>query len=224
MTHVVAVSAHPDDVEISAGGTLAKLRRAGRSILIVDLTDGEPTPKGSRETRLREAAAAAEAIGAERVTLGFRNRYLEDTLEARRALASILRERRPEILLSPYPAGAHPDHGAASRIADAARFYGKLTKDDFEGKPWPGEPWWVPRHFQFDLGATREVPRPSFIVDISDAWEAKVKALACYVSQGFMDRFLARPDWGAMIGAAHGEAFFSKGPIGLDDLFAARQG
>src|SRR5690348_2393068 len=97
---------------------------------VIDLTDGEPTPFGSPEVRARETARATEILGLDwRENLGLSNRQLEHTLEARRALAEVFRKARPRIIFAPYWDDAHPDHVAASQLADAARFWSKLTKD-----------------------------------------------------------------------------------------------
>src|SRR6476646_3658264 len=131
---VIAVGAHPDDVEIACGGTLAKLVKQGYKVGIIDLTDGEPTPKSpGPEARLAEAKAAAEALGAAvRVTLDLPNRRLFDSFEARVALAKEFRKYRPRLVLgfgdkTPL---ASPDHWQAMQITDAAVFYSRLTKWD----------------------------------------------------------------------------------------------
>jgi LmbE family N-acetylglucosaminyl deacetylase len=124
---VIAVGAHPDDVEIACGGTLAKLVKQGCRVGIVDLTDGEPTPLSpGPEVRLEEARAAAEVLGVHhRVQLDLPNRRLFDCFEARVALAKELRRHRPRLVLgfgekTPL---ASPDHWQAMQITDAAVFY-----------------------------------------------------------------------------------------------------
>src|SRR3990170_1024422 len=138
---VIAVGAHPDDVEIACGGTLAKLVRQGYKVGIVDLTDGEPTPGSpGPEVRLAEAQRAAETLGVQvRVPLDFPNRRLFDTFEARVALGKEFRKYRPRLVLgfgekTPL---ASPDHWQAMQITDAAVFYARLTKWDeqFEHLP-----------------------------------------------------------------------------------------
>src|SRR5580704_6782701 len=138
---VIAVGAHPDDVEIACGGTLAKLVKQGYQVGIVDLTDGEPTPASpGPEVRLAEAKKAAEALGVHvRVHLDLPNRRLFDTFEARVILAKEFRKYRPRLVLgfgekTPL---ASPDHWQAMQITDAAVFYSRLTKWDeyFDGLP-----------------------------------------------------------------------------------------
>ncbi len=219
---ILAIGAHPDDVEIAAGGTLIKMRSKGYSATICDLTDGEPTPLGSRETRLEEAALSAETIGVARITLDMPNRYLEDTLENRRKLALLIRQLRPRLILAPYTQDDHPDHIAASAISRAARFYAKLTKTDMHGNPWPGDPWWAPAFFYYlGLAAYRRSVEPSFLVDISAEYERKMRALASYQTQKTTVERLARCSvaYGPLINSQYAEAFYSPGPIVLDDLF-----
>ena len=145
----VCVGAHPDDVEIGMGGTIAldldRSRAEGR--VIVNLTNGEPTPHGSVEKRALESAAAARVLRAQRRTLSQQNRYLMDTVEARIELATVLREFRPRLLFVPYPVDAHPDHIAAAQVAMAARFYSKFTKTDMAH-----EPFYPSRVFRYMAG------------------------------------------------------------------------
>src|SRR5262245_28456401 len=129
---VIAVGAHPDDVEIACGGTLAKLARQGYRVGIIDLTDGEPTPGSpSPAVRLAEAKRAAETLGvASRVTLDLPNRRLFDSFDSRIALARQFRKFRPRIVIGfgDKTPMASPDHWQAMQITDAAVFYARLTK------------------------------------------------------------------------------------------------
>jgi bacillithiol biosynthesis deacetylase BshB1 len=216
MADVVCIGAHPDDVEIGMGGTIASLTQAGADVLIVDLTDGEPTPYGSRERRGAEAVEAARLLGARRRTLELPNRYLFDSVEARTALAEVLREERPDALFVPYPEDAHPDHTAASRIAEAARFYAKFTKTDMAG-----EPHYPARAYRYMAVHLRIVREPSFLGDITTTLDRKLGAIRAYRSQfeenpanaGVIDYVAdtARM-WGAIgrVGAA--EPFFAPEP------------
>lgn len=216
----VCIGAHPDDVEIGMGGTVAKLVRAGAKVAIVDLTDGEPTPYGTPELRAAESAEAARVLGVQtRRTLTMPNRYLFDGVEARTELAEVLRELRPRTMFVPYPADAHPDHIAAAQIALGARFYAKFTKTDMAG-----EPFYPSRVYRYMAVHMRIVAEPSFVIDIADTLEVKIEALETYRSQ-----FAANPanegvvpamrlhasTWGAMAGVAAGEPFFALEPIAL---------
>ncbi|MDZ4064148.1 MAG: bacillithiol biosynthesis deacetylase BshB1 [Coriobacteriia bacterium] len=223
MVDVVCVGAHPDDVEIGMGATIVKMVRSGLSVAIVDLTDGEPTPHGTRETRAIESARAEKILGvAQRRTLSGTNRSLLDTIEARTELAGVLRELRPGMIFVPFPEDAHPDHIAASSIARAARFYAKFTKTDMTG-----EPHYASRVYQYMAVHMRLVREPSFVVEVAKELPVKLEALAAYESQ-----FSANPGnanvipmveqmarmWGMMIRSEAGEPFFSDEPIGLRDV------
>src|SRR3954451_7569858 len=138
---VLAVGAHPDDVEIACGGTLARLARKGYKVGIVDLTDGEPTPLSpGPDVRLEEARRAAEILGVHlRVNLNLPNRRLFDGFEARVALAKVFRRHRPKVVVGfgGKTVMASPDHYQAMLITDAAVFYSRLSKWDeyFDGLP-----------------------------------------------------------------------------------------
>ena len=222
MADVVCIGAHPDDVEIGMGGTIAGMVASGTSVAIVDITDGEPTPMGSPEIRAAESAQAAEILGVERVTLEQPNRYLFDTLEARTELAQVLRDLRPRTLFVPYPEDAHPDHVAASQIASAARFYAKLTKTEMRG-----EPHYPARIYHYMAVHMRLVREPSFIIDITDHLPRKLDALRAYRSQfvdnegnsdviPLIEQWAAM--WGGMIRSSAGEPFFSPEPLGLASI------
>jgi bacillithiol biosynthesis deacetylase BshB1 len=185
---VLAVGAHPDDVEIAVGGTLAKLVTQGYRVGIVDLTDGEPTPGSpGPEVRLEEAQAAARILGVHmRETLELPNRRLFDSFEARVELGKVFRRWRPQIVLG--IAGktpmASPDHWQASQITDAGVFYSRLTKwdDDFDGLPvhTVTKQLWYP----LELRAL-EPPTGAgyFVTDISDTFECKMESIRAYQTQ-----------------------------------------
>jgi len=220
MADILAVGAHPDDIEIAVGGTLIKMRDRGSSIVLCHASDGEPTPFGSHETRLAEAQAAAAFLGAELEFLSLPNRYIIDSLEARRALALVIRKHRPKLLLSPWPVGEHPDHRAVAQLTDAARFYAKLTKTDHRGEPWELPPWWTPSQLYYHLALEVEDARAAFVVDITNEHPRKLELLACYRSQQNVDmeRLAKSTFWGELIGVAHGEAFFGRRGLALPDL------
>jgi N-acetylglucosamine malate deacetylase 1 len=226
---VIAIGAHPDDIEIACGGTLAVLAQQGYRVGIVDLTDGEPTP-GSKgpEMRLAEARQAAELLGvAQRVTLDLPNRRLFDTFEARVALAKQFRRHRPRLVIGLGTATptASPDHYQASLIIDAAIFYAKLTKweEHFDGLT----PYIVPRHLYCFLTfqlfwSMAQIP---MVVDITDTLETKMAAIGCYASQfspakaGLLNRIRAfAMQQGAAAGFAAGEVLGSPTAWGTRDL------
>ena len=177
---------HPDDVEITCGGTIAKLGKLGHRVGIIQLTDGEPTPRGAAELRAKESAAAAAILGVAHVeTLELPNRELMDGPAARYALATVLRRYRPRIVvgMAGKTPGASPDHYQAQLIVEGARFYSQLTKwdDRFAGTP-PHRIDWL--WYRPIAGSTEHGPRPAtFVVDTSDVHEQKLAAIACYRSQ-----------------------------------------
>jgi N-acetylglucosamine malate deacetylase 1 len=223
MAELLVIGAHPDDVEIGMGGAIATFVQQGHEVTLLDLTDGEPTPMGSPERRRAESEAAAQVLGVRRrITLPLPNRYLLDTVENRVAVAEVLREVRPEILFIPYGVDAHPDHIAAERLAEAARFYAKLTKTDMRG-----DPHYPRRIFHFFCTHYRLNVAPAFVLDISDQIERKMEAIACYRSQfnpergnqGILDAIrTVAAYWGTRVRRPYGEPFASKETIGLSGV------
>lgn len=175
---IVIVSPHPDDAELGMGGTIARLVLEGHQVLVVDLTNGEPTPKGSPERRTAEAAEADRILGCRRVNLGMPNRELVATIANRHALAAVLRAHRCEIMFVPHPDDAHPDHIAATRIAEDARFDAKLSRSSIEGDPI--HPRRVIHYYCTHLKAVAD---PTFALDISRTAERKRRAILAYRSQ-----------------------------------------
>lgn len=185
---VIAVGAHPDDVEIACGGTLAKLVQQGYRVGIVDLTDGEPTPASpGPHVRMAEAAEAASILGVQvRENLDLPNRRLFDGFEERVALAKVFRRYRPKIVLgiAEKTPTASPDHWQAMQITDAAVFYSRLTKWDETFDHLPVHT--VARQVWYPLGfSSLHVPAGGghFVVDISDTFEIKLKAIRAYQTQ-----------------------------------------
>jgi len=185
---VIAVGAHPDDVEIACGGTLAALPEQGYRVGIIDLTDGEPTPHSpGPEVRIAEAVEAAKVLGVHvRKILPFNNRRLMDGFDERVALALEFRKYKPKIVIgfgSKTPM-ASPDHYQAMQITDAAVFYSRLTKweDVFQGT----EPHVIDRQLYFRLNF-EPVPASgienSITMDITDTLEQKLEAIRCYKTQ-----------------------------------------
>lgn len=227
---VIAVGAHPDDVEIACGGTLASLVRQGYKVGIIDLTDGEPTPNSpGPEVRLEEAEKAAATLGVhKRVILDLPNRRLFDCFEARVALAKEFRKYRPKIVIGfgDKTPMASPDHWQAMLITDAAVFYSRLTKWDetFDNLPVHA----VQRQLYFRLAfepQTLEGFASHFTVDIGETLETKLAAVGCYATQFppekayVFDRIRgAALHSGAAAGFTAGEVFVSTRPLGTFDL------
>lgn len=227
---VIAVGAHPDDVEIACGGTLARLVQQGYRVGIVDLTNGEPTPGSpGPDSRLAEAREAARILGVQvRETLPLPNRVLFDSIPARISLARVFRRYRPQMVLG--IAGktpmASPDHWQAMQITDAAVFYSRLSKwdDEFGGLPVHT----VRKQLWYPLGfASPDLPEGGgrVVVDISSTLELKFQAIRAYQSQFpagkervfRMVEGLART-WGAGAGFEAGEVLITAGMLGVSDL------
>ncbi len=227
---VIAVGAHPDDIEIACGGTLASLVQQGHRVGIIDLTDGEPTPNSpGPEVRLAEAKAAGEALGVHvRKTLDLPNRRLFDCFEARVQLATEFRRHRPRLVigLGGRTPMASPDHWQAMQITDAAVFYSRLTKWDehFDGLPVHT----IERQFYCTLsvGPVHDFPADAeVVVDISEQLDAKIASVRCYQTQFppekeyVLDRVRAIAlQQGARAGFAAGEVLFSPRVHGTTDL------
>jgi bacillithiol biosynthesis deacetylase BshB1 len=225
MLDYLVVAAHPDDAELGMGGTISLLLSQGHRVGILDLTDGEPTPHGSPEIRQLETSAASAALGVTwRENLGLPNRSLQPDLPARRLLAGVLRRTRPRVIFAHHWEDSHPEHVAASALTDAARFWAKLTKTDL-----PGEPHY-PEHIYYYFSVHLRIqPPPTFVMDISKQLETKLRALGCYQSQFLAGRPAEAPSvldavrtrasyWGWAIGAAYGEPFVSREPLGVTGL------
>ncbi|MEM8993236.1 MAG: bacillithiol biosynthesis deacetylase BshB1 [Acidobacteriota bacterium] len=228
---VLAIGAHPDDVELGCGATVAKLIASGRRVGILHLTRGEAGTRGTPEERLAEAEAAGEVLGASSVTfLDCGDGHLRRGDAEEDALIEELRRFRPEIVLAPSPDDRHPDHGRAHRLVTDACFYAGLRRRAPSLGGAPHRPAAVFSYMQHDAF------EPSFVVDVTEHWAQKIKALGCYDSQ------LYRPEsdrdepqtkvasreyalavegrarhFGLLIGAELGEAFWSRGPLAVAD-------
>ena len=227
---VIAVGAHPDDVEIACGGTLARLARKGYRVGIVDLTDGEPTPNSpGPDVRFAEATRAAEVLGvAVRVNLNLPNRRLFDCFEARVELAKVFRRHRPKVVIGfgGKTVMASPDHYQAMLITDAAVFYSRLTKWDehFDGLPVHS----ISTQLGFPIALHGlDLPEAAgyIVADIGTTLAVKIEAVRAYATQfpaskagifgaiETMNRYQ-----GMSAGFEAGELFFTYRAVGVDDL------
>ncbi len=220
MASFLVIGPHPDDQELGMGGTIAKLAKQGHRVHIVDVTNGEPTPRGTPERRAAEAAAAAKILGVGRTLLGLRNREVQHNLESRHKLAALIRVHRPNVLFVPYGVDAHPDHVAVTRIAEDARFDAKLTKSSI-----PGEPWHPKRIIYYFCTHLRLNINPTFCIDVAETVEQKMKAIEAYESQMNPDLVnlvkVTGDYFGSRIGTKHAEPFYSHEIVafgGLDQL------
>jgi LmbE family N-acetylglucosaminyl deacetylase len=230
---VIAVGAHPDDVEIACGGTLARLVDAGYHVGIIDLTDGEPTPLSpGPDVRLAEAKAAGETLGVHlRTLLHLPNRRLFDSFEARVKLAIEFRKHRPKLVigLGDRTPMASPDHWQAMQITDAAVFYSRLTKWDEQFEHLP--PHVISRQLYCLLGyplSAAPIGSGQVLVDISETMARKIAAIRCYKTQfppekehlfervDSADRYLGRS-----AGVVAAEMLISPRPIVTKDLMGA---
>ena len=222
---ILVVAPHPDDAEISVGGTVALSLSQNLRVGVLELTSGEPTPHGTPQLRREETKQATEILNLTwRHNLGLPNRSLQPTLEARRKLAEIFRSTRPRIILAPYWQDAHPDHVAASRLCDDARFWSKLSRSDLDGDPfWPAS---LLHYFSIHL---RIHPAASVVVDISAHINTKMDAVSAYRSQLIEGRPTEHPTvlddirdraryWGWTIGKSYGEPLLNREQIGIGSL------
>jgi N-acetylglucosamine malate deacetylase 1 len=225
MLDVLVIAPHPDDAELGMAGAILQFLAEGKRVGVLDLTSGEPTPHGSPEIRQCETAAATKILGLPwRENLGLPNRSLQPTLEARAALAGVIRREKPRWLFAPYWVDAHPDHIAATQLVDDARFWAKLTKTDLPGKP--HHPQRIYNYFCVHL---RQAAVPGFVLDISDHWDKKLASIRAYESQFITGRSADPPTfldqlrdeaayWGKMIGVRYGEPFACREPLGLRSM------
>src|SRR3954453_21229328 len=218
MASILVIGPHPDDQELGMGGTMVKLARQGHKVHIVDMTNGEPTPRGSVETRAAESAAAAKVLGVDRTLLGLSNREVVHDLASRHKLAALIRVHRPDWLFLPYPTDAHPDHVAVTRIGEDARFDAKLTKSNI-----PGDPWHPRRIIYYFCTHLLMNFVPTFCIDITDQIEQKMAAVNAYKSQfpsgdiPDMVRNIAAY-FGSRIGTRYAEPFFTHEVLGLGGI------
>lgn len=235
---IVAFTAHPDDVELNCSGTLAAAAAQGRKAGVVDFSRGELGTRGTPEIRAREAAAAARALGLTcRINLGLPDGHLRDNDEARGLVVRLLRAMRPRVVIAPPLVDHHADHMAVAEtvsrsfyLAGVAR-YGMPQSD--ATAPEEATAPWRPRALLHYTGS--QITAPDVVVDITDVYEARKKAILCFASQFYKDGSdelptrIAHPDFfdalegrarhfGALIGARYGEAYTTPEPVGVTDL------
>ena len=230
---VVAFGAHPDDVELSAGGTLAKLAALGKSCAIVDLTHGELGTRGSAELRATEAANAASILGlVHRENLGLADGFFEVNEDALVRVVSAIRRLRPSIVLANALEDRHPDHGRGAELVARAAFLAGLPKVK-TGAPESPEPAWRPKavyHYIQDHDR-----HPDVVMDITGHLDTKFEAILAFSSQfhdpqskepvtpisspEFLDHVRGRAtSFGRPAGFRHGEGFEVRRPVGVDSL------
>ncbi len=227
---VLSIAAHPDDTELTCGGTVIKMVEAGYRVGVLDLSQGESGTRGDAALRERESRRASRVMGiAHRENLSLPDAGIEDVREYKLKIAQKIRELRPRTVILPYWEGRHPDHYTTGRIGYEACFLAGLAKLPLEGKP--HRPHKI-------IYASLYVPslRPTFVVDISAQFEKKLKALLCFASQfsspkDTQNLFPSRADlrerlaslarhFGLMIGARYGEPFVTREVAAVDDIVA----
>lgn len=231
---VLAIAAHPDDVELCCAGTLAKLAAQGHSVGILDLTKGEMGTRGTPETRLIEADKAAEILNAARYNLGLPDTRLENSREHQLQIIRVIRAVQPKICFINSHIDRHPDHGHAHKLELDSLFYSGLAKIETSLNGEPQQPW-RPKHIFYYMQDT--LFEPDVVFDISDTMEIKEKAILAFKTQfnvpdnengpktyisgtEFFEMLRARARlFGHQIGVKFGEPFkYHGGPIPLADL------
>ncbi len=226
---IVFTAPHPDDLEIGMGGTIAKLVDQGYRVGMLHMTSGEPTPRGDLKTRATERDQAADVLGVAIChQLELTNRELMDGPAARYAVATFLRRHRPKILvgMAGRTPGASPDHYQAQLITEAARFYSQFTKwdDRFDGT----SPHRIDHLVYRPVPVAAEITHyhTTFVVDITDTIQRKIKAVHCYKSQ-FDETRMARVEQyirgnasadGSKAGFEYGETYALPRPLGTSNL------
>ena len=224
---ILAIAAHPDDVEQTCGGTLLRMAEMGYRAGVLDLTAGDMGTRGTPEQRIQESAAAGDRmLLAWRGNLRWPDARLENTLTARMTLAGELRRIRPRTVILPYWQGRHPDHYRAAEIGYEACFLAGLRRLDEETEPH--------RPFKILYSSLYANVTPSFVVDISAQFERRMAALFCYTSQygaadagaelfpkqeEIRERLAAIARfYGNLIGVRYGEPFAVKETLRVDDV------
>ena len=230
---ILAFGAHPDDVELSAAGTLMKQIDKGRKVGIVDMTQGELGSRGTIETRYQEAASASDIMGIHyRTNLKMEDGYFENNAENRLKVIEQIRLTRPEILLINAPFDRHPDHGRAAQLVLEASFYAglrmiKAEKDGVELEAY--RPKAIYHYIQ-----DRYV-EPTFVTEVTPYVERKIDAINAYSTQffnpdsnepqtpisgaDFLDFIKGRmAEMGRKIGVSYAEGFVAARTLGVDDV------
>lgn len=232
----LVITAHPDDAEVQMGGTIAKLTRQGRRVLIVDLCDGEPTEYAEAGIRVQQAQRAAQILGADRLILHEQDRFIQDSLALRLELARLIRIHQPRWIFGTAEACVHPDHAAVEPLVRAAVFYARLGQWERTpgGEALAGtDSWVVDRlffpHCKMEPAWGKDF---QFAVDVSDTYERKQRALAEYRSifavdagDQLLELYEAEDLYtGRLFGVAHAEIFKSHSPLLVDDLTMFKPG
>ncbi|HUQ21199.1 MAG TPA: bacillithiol biosynthesis deacetylase BshB1 [Gemmatimonadaceae bacterium] len=228
---ILAIAAHRDDAELSCGGTLIRAAEFGRTTAVIDLTAGELGTRGSAELRAEEASKAAGVLGlTARENLGFPDAGVVNTPETRQLLAVAIRRFAPTIVIAPALVGRHPDHAVTAQLIRDACFIAGLKKIA------PDVPVHRPKKILHCLAYREDAIKPTFVVDITDAFDRKLEAVRCYSSQ-FDDAIQGgevypngepmyeivrhqAAHYGSLIRCRYGEPFFTTETMRVDDVAA----
>ncbi len=226
---LLAIAAHPDDVELTCGGTLLKMAQRGYKTGILDLTAGEMGTRGTRETRAKEAARAAKLLAVKwRGTLEVPDSDVQPSRQHKLRLAAVIRALRPKTVILPYWEARHPDHYHASTLGYEGCFLAGLKQLPIEGEAY--------RPFKILYSISYADVRPTFVVDISSQYHQRRKAILAFGSQFrprksekksrvhlAIDRLEAEMNqlarhYGQMIGVEYGEPFLQKELMKVEDI------
>jgi bacillithiol biosynthesis deacetylase BshB1 len=228
---ILAIAAHPDDVELLCGGTLIKAARAGRRTAVVDLTAGEMGTRGDATSRAKEAAAAGKVLKlSARECLGMPDSGLVNSPATREQVARAIRKYAPRVVVAPALQGRHPDHRVAAELIRDACFVAGLAKVA------PDVPTHRPFKVIHSVTFRQDFEKPTFVVDISDEFEDKLAAIRCFDTQfaGNTQAGEVYPNgeplldairhysayYGSLIRTKYGEPFFTTETMRVDDVAA----
>jgi N-acetylglucosamine malate deacetylase 1 len=232
MTDLLAIMAHPDDAELLCGGALIRAAQRGLRAAVLDLTGGERGSWGTPGGRAAEAAAAAQVLGlTERRNAGLPDGELQNTPEARRIVAAEIRALRPRTVILHWPEARHPDHRAASELGRDACFLAGVGNAGIDGEPFR------PHKLLYCLTYAEHAPKPTFVLDISDAMERKLEAIFAFGSQfegktamgdvfpggdrPLRDQIRAlHAQYGSLIRCEFGEPYWTRETVRVDDVSA----
>ena len=178
---ILAIGIHPDDVELSCSGTIAKHIALGKKVGILDLTQGELGTRGNAELRTKEANEAAIILGVSfRTQLNLKDCFFENNEENQKKIIEIIRKHQPEIILCNAISDRHPDHGRASKLVSDSSFYSGLIKIETHSDNKIQQAWRPKAVYHY---IQDQFIHPDFVIDISDFIDIKHKAIMAYSSQ-----------------------------------------
>ncbi|MDH5447390.1 MAG: bacillithiol biosynthesis deacetylase BshB1 [Candidatus Bathyarchaeota archaeon] len=219
MLDILAISPHPDDVELCCGGLIAKMGSKGYRIGIVDLTKGELGTEGTADIRMQEATKAADLLGVQiRENMDFGDCRVSSGFDEAKKLAGVIRQYIPSLLIAPYGDDHHPDHAASRKLVDKAVFFAKLSRVRTDNE--------VHQVKMVTYYMLHKSFVPSFIVDVTQSHGKKLEAIKAYKSQiglmlgmeGLLKSTELRDQiYGSRVGVKYGEPFFCNTPLMIDD-------